>query len=82
MRKMWGFKSLPADLKDKQLNEGDNMVYEYVAVERKAVDGVWPATIIADGKVVSHEKDRAHLKIGALLGKKLTDDVQVIVRPF
>lgn len=58
------------------------MVYEYVAVERKKVDGEWTETIIAEGKVISHEKDRAHLKVGALLGKKLTDNVTVIVRPF
>ena len=66
------------------------MVYEYVAIEQKEVDGVWTEIIIAEGKVIAYTydntpgsgRDKALLKIGALLGEKLTDHVEVKIRPF
>ena len=57
-------------------------VYEYVAVESKEVDEKWTETIVAEGKVVAYTRDKALLKVGALLGKKLTDEVEVNIRPF
>jgi hypothetical protein len=58
------------------------MVYEYVAVESKEVEKKLTDAIIAEGKVTAWTRDKALLKVGALLGKKLTDEVEVTVRPF
>lgn len=58
------------------------MIFEYVAVENKKVKDKWTETIVAEGKVIAHNRDQALLKVGALLGAKLTDEVQVTVRPF
>lgn len=58
------------------------MVFEYVAVESKEVNDKWTETIVAEGKVIAVVRDEALLKIGALLGSKLTDEVEVTVRPF
>lgn len=62
------------------------MVFEYVAVENKQVEVgkslKIETTIIADGKVTAWSRDVALVKVGALLGKKLTDEVEVTVRPF
>lgn len=58
------------------------MVFEYVAVESKDVDGKFVEAIVGEGKVIANTRDQALLKVGALLGKKLTDEVEVTVRPF
>lgn len=58
------------------------MVFEFVAVESKEVKEKWTETIIAEGKVIANTRDYALLKVGAQLGAKLTDDVEVSVRPF
>lgn len=58
------------------------MIFEYVAVENKKVKDKWTETIVAEGKVIAHTRDQALLKVGVLLGAKLTDEVQVTVRPF
>lgn len=57
------------------------MVFEYVAVEQPNTPA-GQETIIAEGKVTAWSRDKALVKVGALLGKKLTDDVEVTVRPF
>lgn len=58
------------------------MIFEYVAVENKKVKDKWTETIVAEGKVIAGTRDQALLKVGVLLGAKLTDEVQVTVRPF
>jgi hypothetical protein len=50
------------------------MVFDYVAVEDNE--------IISEGKIVADTKERALLKVGALLAEVLHDEVEVIVRPF
>jgi hypothetical protein len=57
-------------------------VFEYVAVESKEVNNEWVDEVIADGKIVALNIDRARLKVGALLGERLTSDVEVLIRPF
>jgi uncharacterized protein YuzE len=57
-------------------------VFEYVAVESKDVSDKWVEEVVAEGKVVAIDIDRARLMVGAILGKKLTSDVEVQVRPF
>jgi hypothetical protein len=58
------------------------MVFEFVAVEGKEVKEKWTKTIIAEGKVIAETREQAVFKIGAQLGAKLNDDVEVSVRPF
>lgn len=58
------------------------MVYEFIAVEGKEVNDKWTETIVAEGKVIADTRDQALLKVGALLGSKLTDEVEVSLRPF
>jgi hypothetical protein len=58
------------------------MVYEFVAVETKDVDGEFSQTILEEGKVIASCRETALLKVGARLGEKLTDEVEVQVRPF
>lgn len=58
------------------------MVYEFVAVEGKEVNEKFVETIVAEGKVIADTRDQALLKVGAQLGEKLTDEVEVTVRPF
>ena len=58
------------------------MVYEFVAVETKDVDGGWSQTILEEGKVIASCREAALLKVGARLGEKLTDEVEIQVRPF
>lgn len=63
-------------------NQEKVMIFEYVAVENKKVKDKWTETIVAEGKVIAGTRDQALLKVGVLLGAKLTDEVQVTVRPF
>jgi hypothetical protein len=58
------------------------MVFEFVAVEGKEVDEKWTEAIVAEGKVIADTRDQALLKVGAQLGAKLTDEVEVQLRPF
>lgn len=58
------------------------MVYEFVAVEGKEVNEKFVETIVAEGKVIADTRDQALLKVGAQLGEKLTDEVEVSLRPF